>query len=72
VEFLNGLRLSAEVEGAWQELTNPPTLALARYEVPELADVLVVPGDPPLPGTGAAAPSPKGRPVPIRPPREVC
>ncbi len=72
VEYLNGIRLSVQTDAGWVELTSPPTLELAVYEVPELTEVLVVPGDAPEPGSSAAAPAPSGRAVPVRPPREVC
>jgi hypothetical protein len=52
VEFLYGLRVSGlEPDGVtWTE----GTVTLRRYEVPELAEITVVDGDPPLPGTPLA------------------
>ncbi|WP_250002265.1 putative baseplate assembly protein [Actinoplanes sp. M2I2] len=72
LEFLTGLRISEEVEGEWVERVTPVRVALEAWEVPELAAVTVVAGEPPGPGTVEAPAPPSGPPVPVRTPREVC
>ena len=72
LEFLTGLRISEDVDDAWVERTSPVRVALEAWEVPELAVVTVVAGDPVDPGAVEAPVPPSGPPVPVRSPREVC
>jgi predicted phage baseplate assembly protein len=74
VEFLEGegLRLAVpDGAGGWREV---PTVALERWQVPELAEITVVEGEPLEPGTGYQPAPPSTQPgtvlVPL--PREVC
>ncbi|MGW0229334.1 putative baseplate assembly protein [Actinopolymorpha singaporensis] len=68
LEFLSGLRVAAWSDG-WQEQSR---VELDDWEVPELAEISVVAGDPLPPGQQPAPPGPPGPPVPVRAPREVC
>ena len=56
VEFLNGLRVAGRdaADTRWVE----GTVQLQRYEVPELAEITVVEGDPLAPGVTIAPPAP--------------
>jgi hypothetical protein len=56
VEFLNGLRVAGRdpADTRWVE----GTVALRRYEVPELAEITVVEGDPLAPGAAIEPPAP--------------
>ncbi|HJU03146.1 MAG TPA: putative baseplate assembly protein [Actinomycetes bacterium] len=72
VEFLDGLRLAVpDGAGGWTEV---PTVALERWQVPELTEITVVEGEPLAPGASYQPAPPATRPgtvlVPL--PREVC
>jgi hypothetical protein len=69
---LLGLRLAEEVSpDVWQEPASR-AVALAAWEVPELAEITVVQGPALAPGTAPAPPAVDGPPVPVRAPKEVC
>jgi predicted phage baseplate assembly protein len=73
VEFLEGegLRLAVpDGAGGWSEV---PTVTLERWQVPELAEITVVEGEPLEPGAGyQPAPSTQPGTVLVPLPREVC
>ncbi len=69
LEFLSGLRVAAWTGTDWDERAR---VELAAWEVPELAEISVVAGDPLPPGQAPAPPAVPGPPVPVRAPREVC
>jgi hypothetical protein len=72
VEYLEGLRVAqprgTREGGGWVE----GTVRLEPYEVPELASITVVEGEPLEPGEGLAPPLDERVPVPIPTLREVC
>ena len=66
VEFLTGLTLAHQQNGAWNTV---PTVPLAKYEVPELAAISVLPGDPLEDPSSAVEPPDSGEeivPVPVK------
>ncbi|MGH8933604.1 MAG: putative baseplate assembly protein [Egibacteraceae bacterium] len=68
VDFIEDLRV-ADLSGA-----SPiqGTVELEWWEVPELAELTVVLGQPPEPGSGGVGPPPSPTPVPVPVPREEC
>jgi predicted phage baseplate assembly protein len=69
---LLGLRLAEEQpDGSWLE-PDDRTVALAAWEVPELAAISVVEGPALDPGAVLEPPAPSGPAAPVRSPREVC
>jgi hypothetical protein len=68
VEFIEELKV-ADLSGAEPV---PGTVKLARWEVPELAEVTVVVGAALEPGAGGPTPPPAPAPVPVPVPRDEC
>jgi predicted phage baseplate assembly protein len=70
VEYLTGLRVAGLADdGTWHE----GTIELRRFEVPELAEITVVEGDPLEPGKELQpVAQPPGVPIPIPPLRTEC
>jgi hypothetical protein len=71
VEFLEGLQVAGldEASGVW---TPVETVFLEPWEVPELAEITIVEGDPLPPGEPLAPPELPGLPVPIPTIKETC
>jgi hypothetical protein len=80
VEYLNGLTLATQTPGSadaevWVPTT---TVQLAKFEVPELAEITVVQGSPMEPGAPLSPPLPTGPdglpliPIPIPVLKEEC
>ncbi|MFF0014107.1 putative baseplate assembly protein [Streptomyces sp. NPDC005374] len=65
----NGVRDDMRDEDTWREV---PRVELRRWQVPELADITVVVGEPLEPGTGYRPPSAPSDTVHVPLPREVC
>jgi hypothetical protein len=68
VEFIQALKV-ADLSGT---VPAQGTVELEGWEVPELAELTVVLGTPPDPGTGGVGPPPAPSPVPVPVPREAC
>jgi hypothetical protein len=75
VEYLEGLNVAGSTDGG-ATFTEPSPILLARYEVPELAEITVVEGPPLAPGVALTPPAlpgtPPPTPVPIPVPVEEC
>jgi hypothetical protein len=71
VEYLEGLRLAAEIAPqVWQEMS---VVVLDIDEVPELAEITVVGGGPPIePGEPLEPPDSSLVPVPVPVLQETC
>jgi hypothetical protein len=71
VEYVDELRLAGQMAtGAWQEAAE---VALAQWEVPEVAAITVVDDNTPAPQPGAdLVPPPTATPVPIPVLRDEC
>jgi predicted phage baseplate assembly protein len=68
VDFIDELKV-ADLSGA---TPRPGSVELEGWEVPELAELTVVVGTPPDPGTGGVAPPPAPSPVPVPVPKDEC
>lgn len=68
VAFIQGL-VVADLSG---DAPVQGTVELEGWEVPELAELTVVLGTPPAPGSGGLVPPPAPSPVPVPVPREEC
>jgi len=68
VDFIDELKV-ADLAGS---VPQPGTVELEGWEVPHLAELTVVVGTPPDPGTGGVSPPPSPAPVPVPVPKDEC
>jgi len=71
VDYVQDCRIAESTDGGATWTEGSP-IALAAYEVVELAEITVVEGPPLAPGQAIAPPTPAGVPVPVPVPQEEC